>query len=276
MKKPLYIPLAMVCCLAFAGCQTMTIHHDVQAATAAVVIILICALFVVLAVYSNILRDEISNCDDFNANAQQLQQKSKWKRVDKAAPFSLSKVQFGLWTVIISSVYIYLALCKGDCSETSINKTALVLMGIFAGTAVTSTIIDKNEMSDNRPRHQDTPSEGFFVDILSDDNGISLHRFQNLAWTIIAVTVYIYKVSQVTTGCQLPELSDTLLALTGISNTTYLVLKTQENDPPAQVLQQSGSANTLVVNTPPVNGYPVNSNGPVNTAAVNDVAIAVS
>jgi hypothetical protein len=93
-------------------------------------------------------------------------------------------------------------------------------------------------MNDNRPRHQNSPSEGFFIDILSDDNGISLHRFQNFVWTIIAITVYLYKVSQVRTGCELPELSDTLLALTGISSATYLILRSKENDPPVQTVQQ--------------------------------------
>lgn len=257
MKRTIYM-VALVICLVLAGCKT-SVHYDAQATAAAIIVILICAIFVVLSVYSNILRDEISNCDEFDANAQQLQKKSKWKLVDKTAPFSLTKVQFGLWTVIISSVYIYLALCKGDCSETSINKTALVLMGIFAGTAVASSMMDKSEMNDNRPRHQNTPSQGFFIDILSDDNGISMHRFQNVAWTIIAITVYLYKLSQVITGCQLPELSDTLLALTGISNATYLVLKSKENDPTVKEAQQVNSSNSPVVNSTAVNGVAVNN-----------------
>ena len=147
-------------------------------------------------------------------------------------------------------------------------------MGIFAGTAVAASVIDKAEISDNRPRHQNTPSEGFFIDILSDDNGISLHRFQNLAWTIIAMTVYLYKVLQVTTGCQLPELSDTLLALTGISNATYLVLRSKENDPPVQEAQQANDTNNPVVNNVPVNGIAVNNSIPVNKATAHDTAVA--
>src|SRR5262249_33211362 len=122
----------------------------------------------------------------------------------------------------------------GDCAEGSINKTALVLMGIFAGTAVASTMIDKKEINDNLPRHQNSPSEGFFIDILSDDSGISLHRFQNFVWTVIAMVIYVYKVSMIRTGCILPELSDTLLALTGISSATYLVLRARENTQPQE------------------------------------------
>lgn len=128
-------------------------------------------------------------------------------------------------------------MCKGDCAEGPVNKTALVLMGIFAGTAVASTIMDKKEINDNRPRHQNSPSEGFFIDMLSDDNGISLHHFQNFVWTLIAMAIYVYKVNAITSGCILPELSDTLLALTGISSATYLVIKSKENDPSVQEAQ---------------------------------------
>ena len=231
MKRTLCLSPFFLCFI-LAGCNTQT-DYDIKSVIASITISVITILFFVLAAYSNILRDEITNQDEFQANAKMLQKKSKWKLTNSNAPFNLTKVQFGIWTVIISSVYIYLSLFKGDCADTDINKTALVLMGIFAGTAVAGTLIDKKDISDNRPRHQNRPSQGFFIDILSDANGISLHRFQNFTWTIIAVIVYLYKVTLIKSGCDLPELSDTLLALTGISSATYLVMKTQENQPPA-------------------------------------------
>ena len=255
MKKIFYLLPVLLLCFFLAGCQT-NIDSDVKSTVVVISIAGISVLFIILSAYSNILRDEISNMDEFNANAQQLQQKRKWKLPGSNAPFDLTKVQFGLWTVIISSVYIYMSFFKGDCATGTINKTALVLMGIFAGTAVASTIIDKNEINNNTPRHQNRPSQGFFIDILSDANGISLHRFQNFAWTIIAIAVYLYKVSQIKTGCELPELSDTLLALTGISSATYLVLKTQENNaatiaPNTQAAPTSVSNNSNIVSTEP-------------------------
>lgn len=215
-------------------------------AIAITIISLLALLFLVLAFNSNLLREEISDADAFDANIKQLQAKRKWRLPNNKAPFSLTKVQFGLWTVIISSAYIYLSLCKGDCALGEINQTALVLMGIFAGTAVASTIMDKNEIDDNRVRHQNRPSQGFFIDILSDENGISLHRFQNFAWTVIAIAVYLHKLAEVTTGCQLPELSNTLLALTGISSATYIVMKSQENSPPVSVNTGTGNKNETV------------------------------
>jgi hypothetical protein len=224
---------------------TLDTRHWIACLTIAAISV----VFFILARFSNLLRDEISNAEEFAANAIKLQTNTKWKLVQSNAPFSLTKVQFGVWTVVIASAYIYLSLCVGDLNLETINKTALVLMGISAGTAVASTIMDKNEMSDNRPRHQNSPSQGFMIDILSDDNGISLHRFQNFTWTLIAIIVYLYKLSGSAASAILPELSDTLLALTGISSVTYLALKTKENDPPAVKPQDSTTAPAATVST---------------------------
>ncbi|MDN3550027.1 hypothetical protein [Mucilaginibacter aquaedulcis] len=247
MKQFLYL---LLLCVIFSGCKDIN-SYEIRCNAVVVIILLIVTLFFILAKYSNILRDEISNSDEFEQNAQILQQNKRWPLVDKKAPFNLTKVQFGFWTVIISSVYIYLSLCKGDCASGSINQTALVLMGIFAGTTVASSVIDKNEINDNRPRYQNSPSQGFFIDILSDSNGISISRFQNLIWTIIAMVVYLYKVSLVTSGCDLPELSNTILALTGISSATFVILKTKENDPQSSVSTSATTDNKSTANQNP-------------------------
>jgi len=186
-------------------------------------------IFVCLAARTSLLREEISNHREFNVN-QRAQEIKLGKPVNQPAPFSLSKVQLGVWTMVISSSYIYLSLFKGDCAETEVNQTALVLLGIFSGTAVTSKIIDKREIKDQRPRHQNRPSRGFFTDILSDDLGISIHRFQHVVWTLVGISIYLYKIGEVKTGCALPELSDTLLLLMGISSATFVAIRSREND----------------------------------------------
>jgi hypothetical protein len=121
-------------------------------------------------------------------------------------------------------------------------------MGIGASIVTATTIMDKNEMQDGRPRHQNHPSQGFFVDLLSDDNGVSLHRFQNFIWTAIAILIYVMKVAYVKAGCVFPEISDTLLALTGISGATFLTLRSGENKPSVQEAQSNAAA----VNTDPI------------------------
>jgi hypothetical protein len=150
--------------------------------------------------------------------------------------------------VVISCSYVYLSLCKGDCAEGSISKTAIVLMGIGASIVTATAIMDKKEMQDGRPRHQNHPSQGFFIDLLSDDNGISLHRFQNFIWTAIAMLIYVMKVAYVKTGCVFPEISDTLLALTGISGVTFLTLRSSENKPSVQEAQSNAAATNTDTN----------------------------
>ena len=62
-------------------------------------------------------------------------------------------------------------------------------MGISVGTTFAAGTIDNNQ--NPITRHQNEPSAGFFIDILSDENGISIHRFQNVVWTIIAICLYL-------------------------------------------------------------------------------------
>ncbi len=67
---------------------------------------------------------------------------------------------------------------------------------------------------------------GFLNDILSDAGGISLHRFQMLAWTVILGLIFLYAVWE---RLAMPKFSGTLLALMGISAGTYLGFKVPED-----------------------------------------------
>lgn len=62
----------------------------------------------------------------------------------------------------------------------------------------------------------------FVHDILSDDNGISFHRFQMFAWTIVLIFIFIVKVYN---DLAMPDFDATLLALMGISGGTYIGFK---------------------------------------------------
>ncbi len=67
--------------------------------------------------------------------------------------------------------------------------------------------------------------EGFIFDILSDDNGVSFHRFQMFVWTIVLGIFFI--ISALGT-LAMPDFSTTLLGLMGISAGTYLGFKIPE------------------------------------------------
>ena len=71
-------------------------------------------------------------------------------------------------------------------------------------------------------------SIGFFRDVLSNDTGISFHRFQILAWTVVLGIIFI---AEVYSNLRMPEFSETLLALMGISSGTYIGFKFPEQEP---------------------------------------------
>ena len=62
--------------------------------------------------------------------------------------------------------------------------------------------------------------------MLSDSNGVSFHRFQMLAWTIVLGIIFV---GQVWKELAMPEFNDTLLSLLGISAGTYVGLKIPED-----------------------------------------------
>lgn len=68
-------------------------------------------------------------------------------------------------------------------------------------------------------------SEGFINDILSDDNGISFHRFQIFVWTIVLIFIFIESVYNT---LAMPDFDAKLLGLMGISSGTYIGFKLPE------------------------------------------------
>ena len=69
---------------------------------------------------------------------------------------------------------------------------------------------------------QPLSSQGFINDILKDDQGVSFHRFQMLAWTAVLVVVFVSSVIETLT---MLDFDSTLLALMGVSGGTFLGFK---------------------------------------------------
>lgn len=160
----------------------------------------------------------------------------------KKMPYSFSRVQMAWWTVVVIGSYIYIIMNRTGWADTAtftnniISRSALILMGIGASTTVAGRIID-NSQSDS-DRHQDEDSEGFILDILSDANGVSIHRFQSLIFNFIfgimfMVKVYSY-VHSSAAAVSMPEFSNTELALLGLSSAAYVTLKVGENSSSVQ------------------------------------------
>jgi hypothetical protein len=72
---------------------------------------------------------------------------------------------------------------------------------------------------------QPPASEGFLSDILSDENGVSFHRFQIVVWTLVLGVIFV---ETVYTNLTMPAFDEKLLALMGLSAGTYLGFKFPE------------------------------------------------
>lgn len=176
----------------------------------------------------------------------------------KEIPFSLSRIQMTIWTVLIIGAYCFLALST-DGNQIAIPNSILILMGIASGTSLGAAVVDSQTIdgtaidqtykaalsaqdklaeSPNDPAAKAAfdnakaslyklapKSEKFLRDILSDANGINLHRVQMTAWTLVVMAIFV---DIVFSEMKMPDLNPTLLALMGISNGVYLGFKIPE------------------------------------------------
>ncbi len=187
--------------------------------------------------------------------------------------YSLGRTQMAWWFVIILGSYLFLGVLTFDWTST-IQTSALVLLGISATTALGSVIIDgdkRNKVEEARAQQKVLPdlieemkqkvsratqaadvaslSSGlielqakldkatagaqvvesrprvFLMELISDSRGVSLHRFQNVIWTLVLGGVYALSVL---TELSMPEFNGTLLSLMGISSGTYVAFKFPE------------------------------------------------
>jgi hypothetical protein len=164
--------------------------------------------------------------------------------------FSISRSQAAWWFFLVLAAYLLIGLTTGDYT-TSLNQTALTLLGIAAGTYLGSAAVDasKNTPAERDAQNQEktrldniaepnkTPadkdklvklkgeSQGWLMDVLSDSEGVDFHRFQMLAWTFVLGIIFI---TQVWTNLAMPEFGATLLGLMGLSAGTYVGLKIPE------------------------------------------------
>ncbi len=158
----------------------------------------------------------------------------------KPQPYSLGKSQMAWWFFLIIIGFVMIWLISGD--RDTVSASLLTLMGISGGTALGSSLIERN--SKNPPAAAVDPAappppppppspappqvtRGWLLDILSDSNGsIALHRLQIVLWTLV---LGIMLVVSVVTSLTMPEFNSTLVTLMGISSGTYVGFKFAED-----------------------------------------------
>jgi hypothetical protein len=177
-----------------------------------------------------------------------------------ARPFSLSRFQMAFWFFLVINGYVFMWLITGELD--TITDSILALIGIGSGTALGAALIDATpsgsatrtttavtqdatatvSVSASLPAAPPQPSQGFLRDILSDaGDGISIHRFQMFAWTLILGVIFVGSVYK---DLGMPEFNATLLGLMGVSSGTYLGFKLPEKK------QSDQAAAAQAINTP--------------------------
>lgn len=155
----------------------------------------------------------------------------------KPQPYSWSRVQLGWWTVIILSAFIAI-IWKGHADRVTgawvhdaidLPRSAVILLGISSLTTITARTVDAN----SEVVH-DSNGEGFFIDILSDDSGVSIARFQTVVFNFVFGVWFIAETAQrlaanAPVDTIMPPITDNNLILLGMSSAAYAAMKLTEN-----------------------------------------------
>jgi hypothetical protein len=131
--------------------------------------------------------------------------------------FSLGRTQMAWWFAIIMGSFLFLWVVTGDIGN--ITAQGLTLMGISATTGLSAASLDSSV------GFEPAPTNHFITDLLSDKEGVTIHRYQMLIATLIIGVLYVIHVLR---HLAMPEFDANTLLLLGISSGTYFGFKFPE------------------------------------------------
>jgi hypothetical protein len=180
-----------------------------------IVFLCLLALFVYLDIKCELLRDQSA-----------VNKKNRTR--------SFARTQLAWWSLIILSSIISIMICHNAIPQ--LTYSTLVLLGISAATTASARITDISDIKqdDITYRHQDNKSKGILVDLITNQNGASIHRLQALIFNLaFGIWMIVNVVNNLNNGvaCSniIPDFGNNELILFGISSGTYAVLKVPEN-----------------------------------------------
>jgi hypothetical protein len=154
-----------------------------------------------------------------------------------ARPYSLARVQMAWWFALIFAAYVLLWTLTRDW--VALAPSTLILLGISGATSLAAGGIDQSPSGTAGTPRTVPASAGFFADILTDVNGITLARLQMLLWN---VTLGLVFVGRIFADLRIPDLDASTLGLLGLSAGAYVGFKVPEKqtadatDSPASVI----------------------------------------
>ena len=153
-------------------------------------------------------------------------------------PYSYSRVQLAWWTVIIISAFAAILIVA--CDVPVFDQSTIILLGISAATTATAKVIDVSDQTNPKvnPANLNLGSDNFILDILSDENGVTVHRLQSVLFNFIFGIWFILKIwnniallpsGKLDASHIIPIMDPNNLLLIGISSGTYAAMKSTEN-----------------------------------------------
>ena len=106
-----------------------------------------------------------------------------------------------------------------------LQKEKLTAAAAFPSASDDRLVRIKSDIDDLSKPPPPPTSNGFWRDICDDGNGLSFHRLQVVIWTGVLGVVFVVSVLD---AMSMPEFSESLLVLLGISNGIYLGFKFPE------------------------------------------------
>jgi len=163
----------------------------------------------------------------FGRRTSLLRDVSSQRPAKALPPFSLGKTQMAAWFANIAVAYLFIWAATSRLD--ALNASLLILMGIGSATAFGSAFLERMKATDAAAEEPPEPparlkSRGFIEDLLCDEAGYSLPRLQIVGWTCILILVFWANVFR---DLAMPDFSESVLALIGVSSGTYLGFKVQ-------------------------------------------------
>lgn len=154
-------------------------------------------------------------------------------------PYSYARTQLCWWTIIIISSFISIFISKGNLPV--LDASLIILLGISSGTTAVANVIDIADNAKTVTLLRNQESEGFWLDILSDANGVSVHRLQAFLFNLVIGIWVLHAVYNGLNTCNIitnascintiiPIVDSNKLLLLGVSATAYAGLKANENN----------------------------------------------
>jgi hypothetical protein len=140
---------------------------------------------------------------------------------------STSKFQVTLWTAVVVFAWIALAVKGFDPDNLpSLPQNILLALGISVGTATAAAAVTSTNTASGKEVKVPAKDRGMAPLFQSDAGLPDIGKIQLLAWTLLAVAVYLGALSRYLgtdpLPRQLPDIDPSLMALTGLGSATYL------------------------------------------------------